>query len=243
MRKLAWIFAGLMLLGGPAAAADNAASQPAPQPERIVVAQSANKVISFRPKVKGAPTRRSGGASRGPADTNTAALSVLATEDTGLTTAASPKLVWFVSEDVDATVEFVLIGAEAIDPNVQKVLPSPVKKGFHVIDLSQFGAELKVGEEYIWSVALVHDDAKRSLDVVSEGTIQRVEAPAGLGDVAGKPAADQAAAYAGEGIWYDAIAALDKAIADNPGDAGLKQSRADLLRQVGLEDAAKFGGG
>lgn len=242
MRRIAWIFAGMMLVGGPAAAADGAQSKPAPQPQRIVVAQAASKAIAFRPKIKGAPTRRAGGASRGGADTSKARLSVLATEDTGLTVSASPKLLWYVSEDVDAKVEFVLIGAEAIDPNLQKTLPAPIKKGFHVVDLGQFGAKLKEGEEYIWSIALVHDDTKRSLDVVSEGTIKRVAAPAGLGDVAGKAPVEQAQAYAEQGIWYDAIAALDKAIADNPGDAGLKQSRADLLRQVGLDDAAKYDG-
>jgi hypothetical protein len=39
-------------------------------------------------------------------------------------------------------------------------------------------------------------------------------------------------------IWYDALAALSDQIDAHPDDQALRQSRADLLRQVGLKTAA-----
>ena len=46
----------------------------------------------------------------------------------------------------------------------------------------------------------------------------------------------QATDYAGAGIWYDAIAALNELIAAAPQDAALRTQRSALLREVGLPD-------
>jgi hypothetical protein len=237
MRGSAVVVAGL-LLGLAAPALAETATRPAP----AVVAQADGKrpVISFRPSAQGAPTRRVGGASRGPADAGTAALSVLATESTGLTSQAQPTLLWYVSEDVDARVELVVADTGAIDPLIEAAIPGPLRKGIQAIDLARFGKALEVGKEYVWSIALVHDEARRSLDLVSEGTIRRVAPPPGLEGVSGLPLLEQTARYAEQGLWYDAIAALSAAIRQSPQDAGLRQARADLLAQVGLADAARY---
>ena len=46
--------------------------------------------------------------------------------------------------------------------------------------------------------------------------------------------------YANDGIWYDAIDSLSRAIQQNPGDASLRADRSSLLEQVGLKDAADY---
>jgi hypothetical protein len=55
---------------------------------------------------------------------------------------------------------------------------------------------------------------------------------------ASKSESDKAVALAQQGIWYDAIETLSVAI-DKTGDPALKQQRAELLAQVGLQEAAK----
>ena len=44
--------------------------------------------------------------------------------------------------------------------------------------------------------------------------------------------------YADAGVWYDALALLSDQIDADPGNQALRQTRADLLRQVGLNAAA-----
>jgi Flp pilus assembly protein TadD len=46
--------------------------------------------------------------------------------------------------------------------------------------------------------------------------------------------------YAEEGVWYDAIDALSRAIEKSPNDAALREQRAALLEQVGLQAAANY---
>ena len=44
--------------------------------------------------------------------------------------------------------------------------------------------------------------------------------------------------YAEAGIWYDALSVLTDQIEANPDNKTLRETRADLLRQVGLKAAA-----
>jgi hypothetical protein len=44
--------------------------------------------------------------------------------------------------------------------------------------------------------------------------------------------------YAEAGIWYDALSVLTAQIEANPENKTLRETRADLLRQVGLKAAA-----
>ena len=43
-------------------------------------------------------------------------------------------------------------------------------------------------------------------------------------------------------IWYDALSLLSDQVEAHPDDKALRQTRADLLRQVGLKAAAGFEG-
>ena len=51
---------------------------------------------------------------------------------------------------------------------------------------------------------------------------------------------ESARAFAAEGVWYDAIAAISEAIDAAGGDNNLRAQRASLLEQVKLQQVAEF---
>src|SRR5262249_28024530 len=108
------------------------------------------------------------------------------------------------------------------------------------LNLADKGVKLAPGVEYKWVVALITDSENRSKDLVASGVIERIEATPALkeklaaGDSAARPAI-----YAEAGIWYDALSSLSDQIEAKPADASLRQTRAELLRQVGLKSAAQ----
>jgi hypothetical protein len=85
------------------------------------------------------------------------------------------------------------------------------------------------------------DEGQRSNDVIASGTIQYNPPGADLETRIAK--ADErtlASIYAENGVWYDAIDSISRAIQNNPGDATLRAQRAGLLEQVGLKAAADY---
>jgi hypothetical protein len=155
-------------------------------------------------------------------------VSVLAPNETGFTTRDDPTVYWYVSEPLTTPVELTLTSTEplkdAVPTALELTLQPPIARGVHALRLSDHGVTLKPGVEYQWFVAVVTNPAQRSSDVVSGGGIKRI--------AAGEAAQD--------GIWYDTIDQLSRAISANPADARLRQQRAALLEQVGLREAAAF---
>lgn len=209
-------------------------------------AASADSAGSFvyKPPMRGAPARRVGGATRGTGDSGLV-LNVLAPDQTGLTTQAQPTLYWYASKATQTSIEVTLIADAAEVPVLSKNL-ALTAAGVQSIDLAQLGITLEPDTDYEWFVSAVPDANQRSKDVTSGGAIRRVAmdpAVQARADAAGERAAP--GVYAEAGLWYDAIAALSRLIARNPGDAGLRAQRASLLEQVGLPQAAAHdkGGG
>ena len=188
----------------------------------------------------GKPAHTVGGGSRGTSD-KIPALFVVTPDHVGQTASAQPSLFWYVDQVPDASfrIEFTLLDEEGVEPLVEKVLATPTRAGIHRIRLADYGVQLVPGSEYEWSVALVLDPNERSKDIVATGWIDRVEPSEQLvSRLASESRAEVAAVYAAEGLWYDAVAALSDEIDRAPADARLQQQRADLLRQVGLDEAA-----
>lgn len=237
------VFAAVTLaIAGAAWSAEPAASEgdskTASADEAVSSAPPAQPV--YRPPAIGKPAHTVGGGSRGTPG-KIPALYVVAPDHVGQTTSAEPSLFWYIDRapDPSVRVEFTVLGEEGIEPIVEAVLPTPTEAGIHRIRLADHGAKLEAGTEYEWSVALVIDPDERSKDIVATGFIDRVDGSDSLASrLASADKAGSAAVYADEGIWYDAIAALSDQIERNPGDADLLRQRADLLRQVGLDEAA-----
>jgi len=194
----------------------------------------------YRPDAVGKPARTVGGGSRGPGD-GFPALYVLVPDHVARTVSRQPTLLWYIDAvpKGDTRFEFTLLVETNDEPTVKAALPTPTRAGIHRINLADYGVELEPGSEYEWNVALVPDPEDRAKDVVSTGWIDCVEKPARL-DMRLAEAGSARAAFvlADEGFWYDALAALDKPSEGNRNEIQLRQMRAALLRQVGLEKVA-----
>ena len=196
--------------------------------------------FTYRPPVRGAPASRVGGGHRGTAEV-TGELAVLAPDHTGLTTRSQPTLYWYLSEPANARLDVTVTNDKNIDPLLEQVIGIPKTAGIQSLDLAKVGTTLKPGVEYRWFVSLTPDETQRSNDVVASGTIEYIKPDAALASkVASADELTQARLYAEDGIWYDAIDSLSRAIQQNPGDAGLHAQRAAMLEQVGLKSAADY---
>jgi hypothetical protein len=195
--------------------------------------------VKFLPKTKGVASVRVTGGSRGSGDA-AVTLDVLAPDDIGTTTQEQPSLFWYQSKPADAKFELTLLQPNKIKPLVQVKVDRANKTGVQRLKLSDHGVKLAPGVEYQWVVALVTDSQNRSTDLVASGAIKRVETEADLkAKISQATPASLAGIYAEAGIWYDALGALSDQIEAQPDNRALRQTRADLLRQVGLNGAAQ----
>jgi hypothetical protein len=228
--KLLWLVVLILSSRGGEVAFAADAAQPA--------AASPSSGVRFRPATTGAPSVRVTGGSRGTGDTSIT-LDVLAPDETGVTTQEQPSLFWFQSKPADAKFELTLLQDNKVKPIVQVMVERSTKAGIQRLKLSDHGAKLVPGVEYQWVVALVTNPNNRSSDLVASGVIKRVEPASDLkGKIARATPETLAGVYAEAGIWYDALAVLSDQIEAQPENKSLRETRSDLLRQVGLKAAA-----
>jgi hypothetical protein len=167
-------------------------------------------------------------------------LDVLAPDEVGTTTQEQPSLFWYQSKPKDAKFELTLLEEKKIKPLIQVKADRASEAGIQRLKLSDHGVKLSPGVEYQWVVALVTDPENRSTDLVASGVIRRVEPPVELkAKISQATPASLPGVYAEAGVWYDALAALSDQIEAQPENKMLRQTRADLLRQVGLNAAAQ----
>ena len=194
----------------------------------------------FKPPQVGKPkTRLIGGGSRGTG--SLIKLSALTPEETGLTTQEQPSLFWYLSEKTPHTLELIISGDRAKPPLVSTRLRPPTQPGIQRIRLSDYNIRLKPGVTYRWFVALVPDLERRSKDIITGGGIERIAVSETLRSQLHQTAAPHMPhLYAKAGLWYDAFGTLSDLIDVTPADLTLRQQRAALLSQVGLETAAAY---
>jgi hypothetical protein len=201
---------------------------------------SKQPAVMYVPPMRGAPASRVGGGSRGVGD-DAPKLSVLAPDHTGLTIQEQPSLYWYVSKPVVAHLEVTVINDQQVEPLVDKDFAVPTKAGIQRLQLANLGVKLKPDLEYRWHVSLIVDPAQRSNDIIASGTIQRVLPSQELQKkLAHADKKSVPGIYAEAGIWYDALSSVSDLIDARPGDKTLHEQRAELLDQVGLDEAAEY---
>jgi len=174
--------------------------------------------IIYKPPKLGAPSTRVGGGTRSILATDVSEIKVLAPFHTSLTSQAAPVLYWYLSGPTKHPVEVAISMDKVSEPVFEKNLGRINTPGIQSINLADFGVELKPGQEYRWSVAVIQDAGQRSGDLLASAMIKR-ETPS-------KPlqnAMDMAAA----GYWYDALGELVKDKSPQLKDF-LKQGDVDL---------------
>jgi anti-sigma factor RsiW len=169
-------------------------------------------------------------------------LAVLAPQaHTGLTVQEQPVLYWYLSQETRHPVEVILTDQQRVKPLLAIRFDPPLQPGMQRVRLADYNVRLTPGVLYTWSVSLIRDAAQRSYDVLTAGTIERVELPEALrGQLVYADTMSAARLYATEGLWYDTIAALSELIDTRPQDTALRQQRATVLEQEGLTAAAAY---
>jgi Domain of Unknown Function (DUF928) len=182
------------------------------------------------------PIRVGGGSRGGPADD--LSVEVLVPEQMALTTQAQPSLYWYQSKAAKTQCEITLTEPKNPKPLLMLKTPTQTPAGIHAIRLSKFKVELKPNVVYRWSIAVIEDPANRSQDIVANGVIKRIDPSPEMATALAKAAdADKPAVYAENGIWYDALQSISDQIDRAPQDVALRDERASLLKQVGMNGA------
>jgi hypothetical protein len=200
----------------------------------------------FKPR-SGAPSGTpNSGAARG-ADPNSpkpVSIFLLAPNDTvGLTAREKPVFYFYLSNDTDHDVEFSII--DKANPEVTIIekakIPGPHKAGIHPIKLSEFKQDgksvaLEAGVKYELAVQVVVSATQGSMNSHAECRVKRLEAKElpSAADAEKMSADKQAIFFRDEGVWFDYIDAINRAIEKKPKDAALLEDRAAALESQGI---------
>lgn len=208
---------------GAAARSEDSASDRETAPPSKPPPRKVKPLTIYVPPNPGAPKTRIAGTTRSGSDLPE--IQVLAPDHTGHTTREQPTLWWWLSAATNERVDLTVNDPDVAEPLLEVTLPGPFAAGDHAVALADHGVRLAEGKDYEFFVAIVPDARRRSSDVVAGGAIRRV---AGSGSTPASGLA-QARAWAGQGVWFDAIDALSTAK-----DAEARTLRRDMLAAEGL---------
>jgi hypothetical protein len=112
--------------------------------------------------------------------------------------------------------------------------------GIMRVELPQTAPALVEGKEYRWTVTLLCSEKRPSENVYARAWIERVAMRSDLSQKLASVSSerDRATIYAQSGLWYDAVATLDRVRTANPGERQVLNSFVSLLEQVGLNQVA-----
>ncbi|HEV3271665.1 MAG TPA: DUF928 domain-containing protein [Candidatus Methylacidiphilales bacterium] len=213
----------------PPSPAPPASGAPVPAPPRLLIfhapAGDSGGIL---------PIRVGGGSRGGAADD--LSIEVLVPDHVALTTQAQPSLYWYQSKEAKTQCEVSVTEPKNPKPLLLLKSSAVTPAGIHAIRLSKFDIKLKPNVVYRWSVAVVVDPRNRSQDIIANGVIKRIDpSPELAGKLGQASETDKPALYAENGIWYDALQSISDQIDHAPQDASLRQERAGLLKQIGMD--------
>ena len=217
-------------------------------PETTAESGTTLRVPIYKPPLRGAPTTRLLGGSRGANDTlgaNEASiiLAVLDPKHVGLTTQQQPTLFWYASQATRNRVEVTIINEDTKQTLLEVYINRSLEAGIHALRLEDEGVRLDPDVDYLWQVALIRNSESRSQDILSGGVIRYIVPTETLrAKLKSADETDLPSLYAEEGLWYDAIEQISDLIQANPDDGALRVQRSALLNQVGLLEVAAYDG-
>lgn len=210
----------------------------------LTAAENEDDEEEFTPRTGTPPAKRTGGASRHLGGADLPRVSILAPAETlGLTGRERPVIYWHLSEATDLPIE---IGINKQDRStvLELTLEGKKKAGLHALDLRKLEFEgepvkLDPGVGHEVAIAVVADEREASKNSTATARLMRVE-PDALPEAAktrdeGEDPAKVASVYAKEGLWFDYLDALNRALEARPKDEALLKKRTKLLIAEGLE--------
>jgi hypothetical protein len=198
------------------------------------------------PPDQGAPTgRREGGASRGRCLSDAKLIALVPDIQgftRGFTASAHPTFWFFVPKQTQMPlpVEFVLQNPKDDEIyHTEFIIPKSQPAGVISIPIPATAMPLQMGQSYEWTFSIACTPNQPEAYVAVKGTIQRVPFSTARTSQSGTaPAVEQAARYASEGIWYEALTILAESRRSQSNDSALNSAWTDLLQQVGLSEIA-----
>ena len=184
--------------------------------------------------------RTEGGGARGCTNSIPVSLNLLTPKDhIAQTVSAHPTFLWHMSDATSAPMVFTLVERNVGQPIFQKQLKAD-KSGIVRLEMPQNAPALVEGKEYRWTVSLICSHKRPSENIYARAWIERVAIAPNLTQklAAADSERNRALLYARSGIWYDALAILDKAHETDPRDRQTSNSFVSLLEQVGLTKVA-----
>ncbi len=187
------------------------------------------------PPTVGAPKNTIGAATRGTcSNPDGKSLVALLPKGEALTTAKLPVLLFYMPQNLDTRVKFILQDSAGNDIYKTNITPSK-NAGIVRLDLATFPGipSLENGKEYQWYLSLICDENDPSSEQFVTGFIKKVALdPLLTKELQAAKESDRAVLYAVNGIWYDALATLYQAQLSNPNDEVLRQTWATWLKSV-----------
>jgi len=158
------------------------------------------------------------------------AATTLTPNHTGLTTSARPTLFYYLSRKVSNPAKLVLAKIDGREAIIDRDISLDSASGLKSFSLPP-EVKLEIGKKYLWSLVLVCNSVHPSEDIISQGTIERVELPSKLQRrlKLATSERERAQLYAQFGFWYDALAS----IAQSNNSKATEDLQA-LLRQGGI---------
>jgi len=197
-----------------------------------VAAQQADGVPEYVPPARGAPSGRVGGGTRG---LHPLPLAALSPSHTGLTISPQPVLYYFAPGAAKPRFTLRPVSDPSSPPLVEKELPLPRDAGIQRLELKSLGVTLTPGVEYRWTVSMAGEAREAS------GTIQRIEPTTELSrKLSATSGRSRYAMLAREGLWYDALDEVSRAVGAAPNNPVPAKHRAALLEQIGLSAVARY---
>ncbi len=187
--------------------------------------------------------RGQGGGSRGSCDAYKPVTALLPrSQSWGLTTQSHPTLWLNLPKGIAAQVPLELVLQDAQGKSLfKKIWKAPeTPSGIIAIPIPIEAPALQLNQSYRWAISIYCDAENPDTPVTVRGAIDRTAlSPTAAAQLATLPLAiDQAALYAEQGIWYDAITTLGLARRSTAPSANYPATIAwkDLLKQAELQN-------
>ncbi len=156
------------------------------------------------------------------------------TTNLGLTTAEKPKL-WIYLPETSARQVVFSIREEGTIHHSKTVIPITGSSGIISLQPNQNSLPLKIRKNYKLSVVLVCGEKPGPNDPARDVWVRRVESSESINQ---RSALEQAAWYARQGIWYDALNFLIQARQSQPQNQDIIGIWANFLKSGGLNAIA-----
>ena len=157
-----------------------------------------------------------------------------------LTTAASPQLFMYIPPTSAESMQVFVKDEGGTDVYRTEPINIPAKSGVIAISIPETEAQLEIGKNYRWIVAIICDSQKRRDDLVVSGLLRKIEPNSNLANqLENAEKTEYPSLYANNGIWLDAVTSLAELRYTEPDNSDLVNEWKELLESARLNDVAE----